>query len=188
MSSLGPGDPPTALAAVERCLVGVVAERRPGQGPWSGWQWQPIAAIAGGADLSPGDTVREAGDTTHVFLGVAEVVFVAAETEAYRLNLESGSPSLYVIATAIEDERMGLRLRTITPSPWEAEAYLDGMHVVERVPMPPAIEQLARDYVAAFHVETVFLKRQRKRHDPRKGFGRGSEANDYGPGTFEPTR
>jgi len=181
-------DPSPALAPVERCPVGVVAERRRGRGPWSEWLWRPVAAIAGGAELSPGDVLREEGEAAHVFIGAAELEFIAAETEAYKINLESGAPSIYVVAAPIDGDPGGLSLRAVTASPWEAEAFLDGQHVVERVPMPAAVMQLARDYVSAFHVERTFMKRQRKRHDPGKGFGRGSGTNDYGPGTFEPTR
>lgn len=171
-----------------RCRIGVVAECRPAQGPWAQWIWRPVAAIAGGGDLEPGAVIREQDGGRQVFLGCREVSLVASETAAYKVNLESAEPSVYVVATAIEGDPGGLALRLVTASPWEAEAFLDGMHVVERVAMPPALEQLVRDYVAAFHVEEVFMKRQRKRHDPQKGFGRGSQSNDYGAGTFEPTR
>ncbi|MBL8697213.1 MAG: DUF3305 domain-containing protein [Alphaproteobacteria bacterium] len=168
--------------------IGVVAECRPAQGPWSRWQWRPIAAIAGGAELVAGAVLREEGAVRHVFIGAGEVELVTAETAAYKLNLDTGSPSIYVVATPVDGDPGGLALRGVTASPWEAEAFLDGHHVVERVAMPEAAVQLLQDFVAAYHVEDVFMKRQRKRHDPQKGFGRGSSSNDYGPGTFEPTR
>lgn len=175
-------------APTETCRVGIVAERRRGSGPWSNWLWRPIAAIAGGATMSPGTMLREDDGLRHVYIGDADVTFVVAETGGYLANLESAAASLFVIAMPLEDENLGLRLRGVTASAWEAEAYLDGMHVVERVAMPESVLELALDFVAAHHVEKVFLKRQRKRHDPNKGFGRGSGTNDYGPGTFEPTR
>jgi hypothetical protein len=78
-------------------------------------------------------------------------------------------------------EPHGIVVREVTVSPGDAEAYMDAESAVEAVPMPDVLQAWLADYVAAFHVEQVFRKRQRKPYDPRKSLGRGRGSNDDGP-------
>lgn len=177
-----PGEPPE-LARHERMPVGVFVERRKAVSAWADFVWRPVAVVAGSPALAPWTVACREGDTVRYFAGVFEMELFPRETANYRTNLSMPDPSVYVVVQSDATAPQGLALRFVTVSPSEAEAYMDGAHIVERVPMPEAVGLWLADYVAAYHVEEKFQKRKRKPHDPRKGFGRDSGHNDYGPST-----
>lgn len=181
-----PADPasPPALDRHERMPVGVILERRKASNPWDDHVWRAAAIVPGAAPAAPWSIVREEAEATQFFAGTFELELHPRETALYRENLAGASPSAYVVL--FQDpaaDPHGLVIRHVTLSPGDAEAYMDGVCAVETVPMPEVIKAWLEDYIAAFHVEQKFYKRQRKPHDPRKGFGRGSGSNDYGPST-----
>ncbi|MBI3454148.1 MAG: DUF3305 domain-containing protein [Rhodospirillales bacterium] len=163
-----------------RLPVGVIVERYRTSNPWQEFGWRPAAVVIGAPQSEPWSAVRATGDTAQFFAGTFEIELNARETINYRENLASAMPSVYVVLR-IEDGAgpHGLRVHLVTVSPPEAIAYLaDGADIVERVPMPEMIALWLDEYIAAYHVEEPFYKRQRQKHDPNKvGFGSG------GPGT-----
>ena len=166
----------------ERLPVGVIVERRPANNRWEDVIWRPVAVIPGAPATPPWTLLREEGAIAQYFAGVSELELVGRETPNYLLNLSTENPSVYVVLQpGAGDGPFGVSLRIASVSPSEAEAYMDGAHVIERVPMPEVIAAWVADYCAIYHVEEKFWKRQRKRHDANKGFGRGSGSNDYGP-------
>lgn len=172
------------LSRHERMPVGVIVERRKATNPWEDYVWRAVAVVAGAASTAPWSLVREEAGTAQFFAGTFELELHPRETAMYRDNLQGRSPSAYVVlqmdSTA---EPHGVAVRLVTVSPGDAEAHMDGSYTVEPVPIPDVIAAWLEDYVAQFHVDEVFRKRKRKPHDPRKGFGRGSGPNDYGPST-----
>jgi hypothetical protein len=165
----------------ERMPVGVLLASRPPATAWGEEQWRPHDIVLGASELAPWTRVRADGDATIWFVGTFELALFVAETVMYRTNLAGSAPSVYVVLR--RDPSLpapGIVVRHVTVSPGEAEAFtVDGVHAVEKVPMPASLVQWLSDYVAAFHVEEVFRKRKRTAIDPRKGFGKGAEGNDY---------
>ncbi len=165
----------------ERMPVGVLLASRAPKTAWGEEQWAPHDIVAGATDIAPWTKIRVEGDATIWFAGSFEVRLFVAETIMYRTNLAEPIPSIYVIHR--RDPSLpppGIVVRHVTASPGEAEAFtVDGLHSVEKVAMPQALVQWLSDYVAAYHVEETFRKRKRTAIDPRKGFGKGAEGNDY---------
>jgi hypothetical protein len=172
------------LARHERMPVGVIVERRRANNPWEDHIWRAVAIVPGAASTAPWAVMREEAGTTQFFAGNFELELHPRETLMYRENLLGRSPSAYIVMERDPAaEPHGITIRAVTVSPGDAEAYMDEACSVEPVPLPDAIAAWLEDYVAQFHVDEAFRKRKRKPHDPRKGFGRGSGSNDYGPST-----
>lgn len=176
----GADDP--ALTRYERLPVGVIVERRKAGNPWDDFIWRAVAIVPGAAPQPPWSVVREEPGAIRYFAGTFELELHPRETALYRENLLGRAPAAYVVLMPDPAaDPHGLMIRHVTLSPGDAEAYMDAESTVEAVPMPDVVRAWLEDYVAAFHVEQEFRKRKRKPHDPRKGFGRGSGSNDYGP-------
>jgi hypothetical protein len=172
------------LERYERMPVGVIVERRKATNPWDDVLWRAVAIVPGAAPTEPWSVVREDGGTAQFFAGNFTLELHPREAAMYRDNLTGLSPAVYVVLQIDRTaEPHGVAVRLVTVSPGDAEAYMDGTYIVDPVPIPDVVAAWLEDYVATFHVEEAFRKRKRKPHDPRKGFGRGSGSNDYGPST-----
>jgi hypothetical protein len=175
----GADDP--ALTRYERLPVGVIVERRKASNPWDDFIWRAIAIVPGAAPQEPWSVMREEPGATRYFAGTFELELHPRETMLYRENLEGRAPSAYVVLVrdpAVDPH--GILVRHVTLSPGDAEAYMDAVSIVDAVPMPDIVRAWLQDYIAAFHVEQVFRKRQRKPYDPRKGPARRSGPGDDG--------
>ncbi len=140
--------------------VAVVLERRKLKGTWGGDQWLPRAVLPAEPATAPGTMLANDDEREICYGGGCEVTLYSAETAHYYDNLASGQPSLWVAleATATGD----CRISSITADPYEGEALAGAMDlIVEPVPMPPEIVARIAAFVAAFHVDRAFIKRQR---------------------------
>lgn len=160
--------------------VGIVIARRRLAGPWGGEEWRPCAVLPAVPDAASGAPLATDDEQQLYYAGAASIVLHAAETPHYRDNLASGRPLLWVALEIGADDRC--RVGAITADPYEGEALAGAMDlVVEPVPMPPEIAARVAAFVAAFHVERPFVKRQREppaahRPGPRgSAVARGSE-------------
>jgi hypothetical protein len=173
-----------ALTRHERLPVGVIVERRKASNPWDDFIWRAIAIVPGAAPPEPWSVMREEPGATQYFAGTFELELHPRETMLYRDNLEGHAPSAYVVLVrdpAVEPH--GILVRHVTVSPGDAEAYMDAVSIVDAVPMPDIVRAWLEDYIAAFHVEQVFRRRQRKPYDPRKGpAGRATPGHDGSSG------
>jgi hypothetical protein len=90
----------------------------------------------------------------------------ATETGAYRDNLATGSPGLWVVLRPTESDPP-YELYSVTADPSEGEAMTEaGNNIVEPVPMPEPIRAAIEAFVAENHREHVFEKRKRDRANP----------------------
>jgi hypothetical protein len=168
------GTPP--LARDERLPVGVIVERRKARNPWDDYIWRAVAIVPGAAAQAPWSVVREEPDATQYFAGTFTLELHPRETALYRENLMGRMPSAYVVLLRDgKAEPHGLVVRHVTVSPGDAQAYMDAVSAVEAVPMPDVVAAWLEDYIAAFHRDEVFRKRQRKPYDPRKGSDRARD-------------
>jgi hypothetical protein len=154
----------------ERLTVGVIVERRKAKNPWQDFVWQPVEVVAPPPPLAPWTAMREEGTTTRFFAGPFVMELHPRETVSYKMNLESGEPSLYVVLREDASAPHGVRLELASPSPAEAEAYMEGgMATVDKVPMDDDVTAWLVAYVETFHVDEQFRKRKRGRDKPRSG-------------------
>ena len=158
--------------------LGVVVRRRKIEHKWADHSWQAIGVLPGGAAMAiaqeAGDGWRElaSGDGwSDFYAGMLPLTLHRSDTEAYRVNLASETPSVYVVMRKVDegdpDTPSGLRLAAVTASPYEGQDYLDnGEDIVEAVPMPPGLIAWMAEFTERHHVEQKFIKRQRRPIDP----------------------
>jgi hypothetical protein len=156
--------------------VGVIAERVKSTSQWIDYLWRPVAALAGEPDTAPWTKLTGDAERASFYAGRADISLHATETGAYRDNLGTGSPALWVVMRPTETDPP-YELFAVTADPSEGEAATEaGNNIVEPVPMPEPIREIVAAFVAEHHVERQFFKRKRDRADPeslarRRGYG-----------------
>ena len=148
--------------------VGVVLARRLVDNPWTDHVWVPHAVLSSAPDVAIGAILSDGGGVSLHYAGAATVELFASDTASYRANLQSGDPRMWISCRSSEDGGLPHFLR-VTCDPSEGEAMFEGgSDIVGTVALPPAFEQWIAGFVDAFHVERVFLKRQRDRSEKRR--------------------
>ena len=146
--------------------VGVVVERKRAESPWVDYLWRPITALPGVPDTAAWSKLSDDGECAIFYVGAAEVELYPSETTQYRDNLQSTTPSLWVVLRPTDGEPP-YTLLTVTADPAEGEGLTQpGTDIVEPVAMPDQVYDVVAAFVAEHHVERVFFKRKRDRSDP----------------------
>jgi len=146
--------------------VGVVVERSKSASQWVDYLWRPSAVLPGAPDTAPWTKLSGGVERATFYAGRADISLYAAETSAYRDNLGSGSPGLWVVLRPTEADPP-YELFGVTADPSEGEAMTEaGSNIVEPVAMPEAIREMVAAFVAEHHVEREFFKRKRDRANP----------------------
>ena len=154
----------------ETLVVGVIVERRKAKSAWQDYVWQPVEVVMVIPPLAPWTAMREEGGTTRFFAGVFTMELFTNETVSYRMNLIDEKPGIYVVLREDASAPQGMAVVLVSPSPADAEGYMEGgQAIVDKVPMPPEVALWLDAYVAAFHVEEQFRKRKRGRDKPKSG-------------------
>lgn len=165
----------TDLAKTETIRVGVVLERRRIGHPWQEFAWRPVSVFVGAPPVEAPRLLLEGDGWAQFHAATLAIDLFRSDTAGYQVNLSQTPPKVWVVLRPVEGGEPGaIEPFHVTACPVDAEGYLiSGTETVEAVPMPDAVLALVRDYVAAYHVEVPFEKRQRKPYDPRKGGGHG---------------
>lgn len=162
--------------------VDVLMERVPIVNRWVNEQWRPAAVVpvdrvAQRADVpAPGVPERVAdgpSGTTWRFPGCA-IELHPTEAEGYFLNITSDTPLVFIMWRAAEDGcEPAARVEIVTVSYNQAGRIMDGGERVDPVPMPEAILEWMRPYVAEHYKPEP--RRKVRRNDPFKdgAFERG---------------
>jgi hypothetical protein len=137
--------------------LGVVLRRRPGAGSWGQETWE-VAALVPPAEAAAGSALNPSGGL--IYGGAFPVVLHRGETAAYRDNLASEHPMVWVAMAEDATETPTIRAVTVHPGEGEALAGDVGL-VVEAVPMPRDMMAAIAEFVATFHVARPFVKRSR---------------------------
>ena len=149
-----------------RIPVGVVVERRKAESPWIDFVWRGAGVLPDEPEMGQWTIIREQEGTTLFYAGSATVDLYRSETARYRDNLTTGAPSVWIVLTPSEGERP-YAVSAVTVDPAEGEAFTEaGANLVEAVPMPEVLRRAVENFVAEHHVETDFVKRERRRADP----------------------
>ncbi len=142
--------------------VGVVVERHEASSPWLDFVYRPSSVLVGIPEAAPWTTITVTEGVTTYYAGKAVIELYRTETEGYRDNLASGAPLLWVVLRAAPNE-VGFELLLVTADPAEGEALTGaGDDLVGTVPMPRSIEAAVAEFVAEYHVDRAFVKRQRQ--------------------------
>ncbi|MES5481866.1 DUF3305 domain-containing protein [Bradyrhizobium sp. INPA03-11B] len=156
----------SAALPLLRIPLGVVVERVSAQSPWTDFVWRGTGVLPDEPDMTPWTVLREQGGTTLFYAGSAIVDLYRSEAARYRDNLASGDPSVWIILTPSEGAWPYV-VSAVTADPAEGEAFTEaGANLVEAVPMPEVLRQAIENFITQHHVETEFVKRERRRADP----------------------
>ena len=149
-----------------RLSVGVVVERRKPDSPWIDFIWRGIGVLPDEPEMTPWTVLREQEGTTLFYAGSAIVDLYRSETARYRDNLATGAPSVWIVLTPSEGA-WPYAVSAVTADPAEGEAFTEaGANLVEAVPMPQMLHEAIENFIAEHHVESEFVKRERRRADP----------------------
>lgn len=144
-----------------RSAVGVIIEKRKLTNPWVDHVWLPAAILPGVPEAEPWTVLFESDALTQVYAGAHELTLYSADTENYRINLETGEPKIWV-ALREASGPYAIEVSGVTVDPAEGEAFTEaGGDTVEAVPMPREIIGWVEAFIAEHHVERKFFKRQR---------------------------
>ena len=150
----------------ETVQVGIVAEKRAPRSKWADESWLPVAVMPAQTTLADGAELVRGDGFVRYFLGSASITLHAKEAEAYKHNLESSVPALYVVLRESDNGPLPVGTHCVTASPYEAQDYMDtGEDIVERVAVPDALVDWIAQFVETHYVEEPFRKRKRDRID-----------------------
>jgi hypothetical protein len=116
--------------------------------------------------MEPWTILREQGEVTLYYAGSAMVDLYRSEAARYRENLMTGAPDVWIVMSPSEGA-WPYAVAAVTADPAEGEAFTEaGANLVEPVPMPELLRDVIEKFVAEHHVESEFVKRERRRADP----------------------
>jgi len=174
------------VVSEETLRFGVVVERREIDNPWQDYSWRAIAVIPNAPETDGWKPLRRGDKWTQFHARTLDLDLFKRETQGYKVNLSTPSPSVYVVLRPGEESgEEEVEPFLLTVCPYEAESYIEsGDEIVDGVPMPPELIVLLQEFVDQHHVEEVFKKRKnRKAYDPASGdFGRKRPVDQGGGG------
>lgn len=166
--------------------VGVVVERRPAMTQWVDAIWTPVQVLPAALEAAPFTSLGRIDDRERFYLGSASFVMFRSDTGHFADNFMQGEPKIWVAIRPTGVPEPAVELVAVTADPHEGEGFVDQVgNIVEPVAMPDEIAAIVFAFYKEHHVEQVFFKRQRDKHDPRKGGQRPLRGLDSGRGQGE---
>jgi hypothetical protein len=165
---------------VPRVLVAVTLARTPLASRWASERWDAVAVLplADSAAVDEVPAASSSDDGSRWRYAAFAVELHRSEAEGYHLNITAPLPKAFVMLRAAEDGRdPPLRPKLVTVSYNEAARMLDGGEQVDAVPLPPAMLEWLRPFVALHYKPEP--KKKMKRNDP---FADGAFRRDPGTG------
>jgi hypothetical protein len=146
--------------------VGVVVAREKIEHPWQECRWRPVSVFLNAPEVAEWRELRRGDGFVHYHAATLPLELHRKETNAYRTNLATGEPAVYVVLR--EDPGASsswpVTVHLVTASPFEAQAYGEsGLEIIELVPMPEPLIELVEEFIAVHHVDEPFVKRQRQK-------------------------
>jgi len=148
-----------------RFPVDVVIERASLDNRWTNETWRPAAVEV--AEPTRGEIVEslgEEGPRTRWRIGPCTIELHPTEAEGYFLNLTSPAPCVFIMWRMFDDLTPPARPVILTVSYNQAGRLLDGGERVDNVPMPDAILQWMKPFVAEHYKPEP--RRKVRRNDP----------------------
>jgi hypothetical protein len=169
----GPG--PLAARQISMPL-GVVMERRAITSRWARFQWLPVAVLPGAGAVEGWRQLESGDERVRYHAATLTLTLHRKDTLAYKLNLSSTVPSIYVVLRPWEapDAIAPVRPAIVTVSSAEAAGYAESaLDAVEAVRMPAGLLHWAQAFVDRHHVDEPFRKRRRVPAGEQAGNGHG---------------
>ena len=143
--------------------VGVVLEKRKSTHPWGDWILRPVSVLPGAGPVDDWVSLHRHEDVEHFHIATLPLTLHRKETEAFKINIESESPHLYVVMREDdESDERPISVHVVTASPYDAQDYMDTSEdLIEKVPMPDSILEWIKAFINEHHVEETFKKRRR---------------------------
>jgi len=166
----------------ETIELGVIVEQRKIDNPWTEYAWLPVAVLTSPPKVDDWRELSSSNGITRFHAATLPLELFRSDTEAYAENLNSGTPSIYVVLS--EDDGDGnypYYVSQITASPHEAQDILDSDEtIVERVMMPDEVLAWINEFLDQHHAEKPFLKRKRDKMDiDEQKFGKDPIFSDH---------
>ena len=163
----------SAVPPLAKIAVGVVVERSKSASQWADFYWRPLGVLPGAPDTPPWTKLNDNGERASFYAGSTDVELYRTETANYRDNLQSETPSLWIVLRPVEADPP-YELASVTADPAEGEAMTEaGANLVATVPMPQPMQEAIAAFIAEHHVEQMFVKRNRDRANPEAMARRG---------------
>lgn len=173
------------MISEETLRFGVVIERREIDNQWQDYSWRAIAVIPNAPETEGWKQLQSGEKWTHFHARTLDLDLFKRETQGYKVNLSTPTPSVYVVLRPGEESgEEEVEPFLLTVCPYEAESYIEsGDEIVDGVPMPLELIAMLQDFVEKHHVEHVFKKRKNKKaYDPSRGDFRKRRPDEEGGG------
>lgn len=145
--------------------LGVLVRRTPPANRWSAGSLTPYAVLMPEPPLPPHTRISAENGVEVWHVGGADLTLHPGDTGHYRDNLASGRPAVWVTLKGTDPATAEVVLATADPYEGEGMAS-DPALTTEPVAMPEPLAEAVAAFVAAYHVEIPFKKRQRQPADP----------------------
>jgi hypothetical protein len=148
--------------------IGVILAREPLDNPWEDHRWRAVDVVVD-APLLSGDWTEHGrvADTVLYHAATLPLVLHRKETPAYRINLDSGEPAVWIVLRK-DPSATGPRpveVHAVSASPHDVQAYGESeLESIQSVPMPQPLIALVAYFLDQHHIDEPFVKRQRARH------------------------
>lgn len=156
--------------------VAVIMQRRPLANRWQPWQWRPLEVLIAPEGLVEGAPrlLLDSEEDTRWLHGPFDVELFRNEAEGYFLNVDSPTPSWFVMWRMQGDEDGAAQAlpQRVMLSYNEAARLMDGGEQVDILPAPPEVLQ----WLAAFVAEHYRPEPKGKRKRPSFEGGSGVDA------------
>ena len=145
--------------------IAIIVEQRASQHAWCDTVFSVSDIILHPVSTEPWTVLAKEKGLVRYNAGITNLCLHYKETEAYKFNLESAEPSLFVVMrepdnTDNEDD-YPLDLLLVSASPYDAQDYDDVGDIVDRVPLPKDLHNLISKFLTVHHKEEKFIKRKR---------------------------
>lgn len=152
--------------------VAVIMQRRQLNNRWQPWQWRPLEVIVAPEGM-PADAPRallSSDEDSRWLFGGLEVELFRNEAEGYYLNVDSATPSWFVMWRMVGEADQAVAVpQKVMLSYNEAARLMDGGEQVDILPAPTEVVQ----WLAAFVTEHYRPEPKRKRRKPSFEGGAG---------------
>ncbi len=141
--------------------IAVILEKRRAKSPWLDFVWTSVAALPGPLSTPPWTCIADEGEVARFFGGNTEICLYHTETNNYRENLLSTSPSIWIALQPIDGD-VPYVLSAATVDPAEGESFTQaGQALVDVVPMPDSLRELVAAFTETYAVRQHTHKRRR---------------------------
>ena len=176
--------------------IGVIVAREALDNPWQDHRWRVVDVILDAPPVVDWREMGRVGDTMLYHAATLPLELHRKETPAYRQNLESGEPAVWIVLRQDPSSsgHRPIEVHAVSASPHDVQAYGESeLEAIQCVPMPAPLLALVEHFLSLHHVDEPFVKRQRARHhkpqeekfgqQPIFGHNAGRPAGNRGSGS-----